>query len=89
MKMDMTVYNPQKGQLETIYVEVTADNTTWFDDGEMLDDIAMITDWDGGLLITDHGRSYPIRIYDASRSLVDNDQIKAKELQRQVLKQHG
>lgn len=87
--MELTVYNPQKGRLETISVELTADNTIWFDSCEMLDDIAMLTDWDGGLLITDHGRSYPIRIYDASRSLVDNDQIKAKELQRKILKQHG
>ena len=50
--MDLTVYNPQKGRLETIFVELTADNTTRFDDCEKADDIAMITDWDGDLLIT-------------------------------------
>ena len=28
--METTVYNPQKGRLETIDVEFTKDNTTWF-----------------------------------------------------------
>jgi hypothetical protein len=89
MKMDLTVYNPQKGRLETIFVELTADNTTWFDYCEKTGDIAMITDWDGDLLITGHGRDYPIRVYDASRSLVNYDQLQAKALQRQTLKQQG
>ena len=30
--MEETVYNPQKGRLETIQVEYTEENTTWFDD---------------------------------------------------------
>lgn len=83
--MDMTVYNPQKGRLETISVELTTDNTTWFDDSEKTDDIAMITDWDGDLLITSHSWNYPLRINDASRSLVNDDQLLAKALQRQTL----
>lgn len=87
--MDLTVYNPQKGRLETISVELTADNTTWFDDCENTDDIAMITDWDGDLLITGHGRDYPIRLYDTSRSLVNYDQLQTKELKRQALKEQG
>lgn len=87
--MDLTVYNPQKGRLETISVELTADNTTWFGDCEKTNDIAMITDWDGDLLITGHGRDYPLRIYNASRSLVNYDQLKAKALQRQTLNQQG
>ena len=87
--MDLTVYNPQKGRLETISVELTADNTTWFDYCEKAGNIAMITDWNGDLLITGHGRDYPIRIYDASRSLVSHDQRQAKALQRQTLKQQG
>lgn len=87
--MELTVYNPQKGRLETISVELTADNTTWFDDCEKTDDIAMITDWNGDLLITGPGRNYPLRIYDASRSLVNYDQLQAKVLQRQALKQQG
>ena len=87
--MDLTVYNPQKGRLETISVELTADNTTWFDDCEKPGDIVMSTDWNGDLLITDHGRDYPLRSYDASRSLVNYDQGQAMALQRQTLKHLG
>ncbi len=87
--MDLTVYNPQKGRLKTLSVEMTANNTTWFDYSESTDDIAMITDGDGDLLITSHGRDAPLRTYDASRSLVNDDPLQAKALQRQTLKQQG
>jgi len=87
MIMDLTVYNPQKGRLETISVELTADNTTWFDYCEKTDDIAMLTDWDGDLLITGHGRDYPIRIYDASRSQINHDRFQAKVLLRQTMRE--
>jgi len=70
-------------------MELTADNTTWFDNCEKTDDIAMITDWNGDLLIASHGRDYPLRIYDASRSLVNYDLLQAKALQNQILKQWG
>ncbi len=30
--METTVYNPQKGRLETIDVNITKSNTTWFED---------------------------------------------------------
>ena len=84
--MDLTVYNPHKGRLETISVELTADNTTWFDNCEKPDDIVMITDFNGDLLMTGRGRDYPIRIYDASRSQVGYSQIQAKELRHQTLR---
>ncbi len=48
--MEQTVYNPQKERLETISIDFTADNTTWFDPCEHPDDIRMITDFDGDLL---------------------------------------
>ena len=32
--MQITIANPQKGRLETIEMEFTDRNTTWFDDGE-------------------------------------------------------
>ena len=32
--MQKTVYNPQKGRLETITITFTDKNTTWFDDIE-------------------------------------------------------
>ena len=32
--MEITAYNPQKGRLETLEVEQTEENTTWFKAGE-------------------------------------------------------
>ena len=29
--MELTAYNPQKNRLETLEVEFTAENTTWFE----------------------------------------------------------
>jgi hypothetical protein len=49
--METTVYNPQKGRLETIDVEITKENTTWFDDYETGDEIYTITDVNGDLLV--------------------------------------
>jgi hypothetical protein len=64
----------------------TTENTTRFDPYGKPDDIAMITDFDGSLLITGYGRDYPIRIYDVSRSQISYDRIQAKELLRQTLR---
>jgi len=86
MIMELTVYNPQKGRLETLSVEMTAENTTEFAFSEKPGDIAMITDWGGDLLITGHGRDYPTRIYDVSRSQVSYDQVQAKELLHRTLR---
>ena len=30
--MEQTVYNPQKGRLETIDINFTDENTTWFEE---------------------------------------------------------
>ena len=49
--MQQTVYNPQKGRLETINVNFTDENTTWFDDCEDSHGIFSITDLKGGILI--------------------------------------
>ena len=38
--MGLIIYNPQKGRLETIEVEITAENTTWFKDIKKGGDIA-------------------------------------------------
>lgn len=45
--MECTVYNPQKGRLETLEVEFTADNTTRFA-SRGNGSVTMITDWEGG-----------------------------------------
>lgn len=48
--MECTVYNPQKGRLETLDVVISEENTTWFSYSRN-SSVTMITDWDGGLLI--------------------------------------
>jgi len=81
--MQITVYNPQKGRLETIDAEFTKDNTTWFSGCRNTRDVSMITDIDGDILIRAFDYSYPFMIYGVSRSDIDFDQRKAKQLRRQ------
>ena len=45
--MEKTVYNPQKGRLETINIDFTDENTTWFDECEDSHGIFSITDLQG------------------------------------------
>lgn len=80
--MECTVYNPQKGRLETIEVEFTEKNTTWFRYSRNIGSIVMITDWNGGLLIK-AGFNYPIYLYDLSREDIGYSRKKARELMRQ------
>ena len=75
--MQITIANPQKGRQETIEIKFTDRNTPWFDD-----DIYMITDVEGCLLISERGYSYPVLIYDKSRKDIDYDKHKAYELRR-------
>jgi hypothetical protein len=81
--MQITVYNPQKGRLETIKAEFTKDNTTWFSNYSNNHDISMITDIDEDILISEFDYSYPFMIYGVSRSDIDFDQRKAKQLRHQ------
>jgi hypothetical protein len=78
--MEMTVCNPQKGRLETIDAEFTDENTTWFDNCMDDEDIYMITDFKGGILISEFGYGRPVWIYKVSRNEIGHDQRKAKEL---------
>lgn len=81
--MEMTVCNPQKGRLETIDAEITEKNTTWFDNCMDNEDIYMITDFKGGLIIKEFGYTYPSWIYDVTRAEIGYDQKKAKEIRDQ------
>ena len=81
--MELTVYNPQKNRLETLHVDLTAKNTTWFKSSGSARAVATITDFDGGLLIKALDNTYPIWLYDISRADIDYNQKKAKELMRQ------
>lgn len=78
--MEITVYNPQKSRLETIDAAYTDENTSWFDNVTNDRDIYTITDWEGCLLIREHGYTYPVLIYDISRAGIDNDPIRARAL---------
>jgi hypothetical protein len=80
--MEITVYNPQKGRLETIAVELTKDNTTWFESCRNSRDISRITDFEGGLLISEFAYTYPVWIYETSRNDIDHSQERARQLLR-------
>ena len=80
--METTVYNPQKSRLETINVECTKDNTTWFSLCRNTKDILKITDYEGDMLISECSYNYPIRVPDISRADIGYDRKKAKELRR-------
>lgn len=82
--MGMTVYNPQKGRLETLDVEFTAENTTWFENSRNAPTVSAITDFNGGLLVKKADSSYPVWLYDLSRADIDYSHKKAKQL----IKQH-
>ncbi len=80
--MEITVYNPQKGRLETIAIEFTENNTTWFPPCKDANGISMITDFDGDILIRKSDYMYPIRIYEKSRADVGYNRKKARRLLR-------
>ena len=84
--MQMTIYNTSKHRLETEDVKFTEKNTTWFDDSAGPDSIYKITDFKAGLLIADCNYSYPVLIDDVSRSDINHDREKAKDLKRKHLR---
>jgi hypothetical protein len=67
---EITIYNTLKSRLETIDFEYTDKNTTWFDDCVNDQDIHMITDAFGGLLIREYGYNYPLWIDGVSRDTI-------------------
>ena len=83
--MEMTIANPQKGRLETIKVEITKENTTWFDCARKADDVYTITDIEAGLLIAECRHSYPVLVYDQSRASINYSRTKAKKLRKTAM----
>jgi len=83
-QMEMTVYNPQKGHLQTIDVVLTQENTTWFENCVKDSDIYTITDFEGGLLIKEYGYRRPTWIYDISRADVGFSQKRAKRKLKEI-----
>ena len=78
--MKQTVYNPQKGRLETIAITFTDKNTTWFDGTNDNTDVSLIADYEDSLVIANNSYSYSVLIHDVSRSAINHDKQKAKEL---------
>ena len=62
--MEMTVYNTAKHRLETINMEITKKNSTWFDDNIDTDSVSIITDFKDGLLIKQCNYNYPMWFFD-------------------------
>jgi len=79
--MELTTYNPQKGRLETLEVEFTAENTTWFEYSRRTS-VSTITDFKGGILIKQNDYSYPIWLYDISRADIGYSKKKAREIMK-------
>ena len=78
--MEITVCNIAKSRLETIDINITRDNTTWFEDSLENRGIRMMTDFEGSLLISAYNYDYPVLIYNATRKDIDCDIHKALEL---------
>ncbi len=78
--MTTTVYNTSKRRLETVDVELTAENTTWFNDATNAQHVYTITDWNGGLLIAELNYNYPIWFEGVSRDDIDYGNQRAKDL---------
>ena len=78
--MQITIFNFSKQRLETIDLQISEENTTWFDDDSDDHDIHMITDFDGALLISPRGYEYPLLIDGSSRTAIDYSSHKAMAL---------
>ena len=78
--MEITIANPKKGRLETIDIGFTDEKTTWFEDCEKDDEVYMITEFEGCLLISQFGYYYPVLVYEESRAAICYDKNKAREL---------
>ena len=65
--MKIIVCNAAKSRLETIDINITRDNTTWFEDIAENRGVQMLTDTDGCLLISEYNYDYPILIYNVTR----------------------
>lgn len=79
LKMETVVFNPQKMRLETIKIRFTAANTTWFDSCQNRD-IYSITDYAGGLVITECNYNYPVWLYGVSRASIGYSRSRAFKL---------
>jgi prophage tail gpP-like protein len=78
--MEITVCNIAKSRLETIDIDITKDNTTWFEDRAKNKGIRTLTDIEGSLLISEYNYDYPVLIYNVTRKDINCNIHKALEL---------
>ena len=78
--MEITVWNSAKSRLETIDIEFTDDDTTWFEESEEGKFVQTLTDIDDGLLIKEHGYNYPVVFNGKSRNDIGNNEKAALAL---------
>ena len=83
--MGITIWDSAKSRLETIDIEFTDKNTTWFDDEGKNPVVYMLTDVDCGLLISERSYDYPVFIIDKSRQDINYSAQKALELRELYL----
>ncbi len=76
----MIIYNTSKHRLETIDIEITEENSTWFDDNINADSVAIITDFENGLLIKQCNFDYPMLFNGISRVDINHSCQKAQKL---------
>lgn len=84
--MERTIYNPQKARLETVPIEFTDANTTWFNESRNDHDICSITDFDGGLVISVCGYDYPVWVYGVTRTSIGYNRNRAFKLRKSYLR---
>jgi hypothetical protein len=85
--MEKTIYNPQKGRLETVDVEFKDCNTTWFNESDNFQDIYSITDFEGGLLISTCDYGYPVWIDGVTRVSIGSSKDEAFKLRKSYLQE--
>jgi hypothetical protein len=83
--MELTIYNTQTGQMETLYVKITIRNTIWFNACTKAVDIIMLTDYNRGLLIR-KGKEDAVWFDGMSRESIKYSLKTSKELLRSVVK---
>ena len=84
--MELTIANPYKGRLETINVEFSDKNTTYFTVEEKN---VSITDYEDCLIINNGTGSYSTIIYGASRTDINDDIHMALRLSEEKMDQWG
>jgi hypothetical protein len=78
--MEMTIFNTAKHRLETINIEITDENSTWFKDSINTNAVSIITDFEDGLLIKQCNYNYPMWFNDISRADIDHNRQKAQNI---------